>query len=82
LKVNVYVAALYVANVSSDPHTLLGSNTPKELILHFLHNVSDDNSRRPERRALSTTPRSRSQFFKSASRGSRAGWQISRAASG
>jgi hypothetical protein len=42
LKVNVYVAALYVAHVSSDPHVLLGSNTPKELILHFLHNVSDD----------------------------------------
>ena len=41
-KVNVYVAALYVANVSTDPHALLGSNTPKELILHFLHNVSDD----------------------------------------
>src|SRR5215813_8409365 len=42
LKVNVYVAALYVAHVSSDAHVLLGSNTPKELILHFLHNVSDD----------------------------------------
>jgi hypothetical protein len=42
LKVNVYVAALYVAHVSSDPYALLGSNTPKELILHFLHNVSDD----------------------------------------
>jgi hypothetical protein len=42
LKVNVYVAALYVANVSSDAQTLLGSNTPKELILHFLHSVSDD----------------------------------------
>lgn len=42
LKVNVYVAALYVANVSGDPHALLGSNTPKELILHFVHNVSDD----------------------------------------
>jgi hypothetical protein len=42
LKVNVYVAALYVANVSSDPQALLGSNTPKELILHFVHNVSDD----------------------------------------
>jgi hypothetical protein len=42
MKVNVYVAALYVANVSSDPHALLGSNTPKELILHFVHNVSDD----------------------------------------
>ena len=42
LKVNVYVAALYVAKVSGDPHALLGSNTSKELILHFLHNVSDD----------------------------------------
>jgi hypothetical protein len=42
LKVNVYVAGLYVANVSSDPQALLGSHTPKELILHFLHNVSDD----------------------------------------
>jgi hypothetical protein len=41
-KINVYVAALYVAQVSSDPHALLGSNTPKELILHFLHNVSDN----------------------------------------
>ena len=41
-KVNVSVAALSVANVSSVPHTRLGSNTPKELILHFLHNVSDD----------------------------------------
>ena len=41
-KVNVYVAALYVAKVSSDSHARLGSNTPKELILHFLHNVSDD----------------------------------------
>jgi hypothetical protein len=41
-KVNVYVAALYVAHVSSDALALLGSNTPKELILHFLHNVSDD----------------------------------------
>lgn len=42
LKVNVYVAALYVAKVSTDPQALLGSNTPKELILHFLHNASDD----------------------------------------
>jgi hypothetical protein len=41
-KVNVYVAALYVANVSSDAQALLGSNVPKELILHFVHNVSDD----------------------------------------
>ena len=42
LKVNVYVAALYVAKASSEAHALLGSNTPKELILHFVHNVSDD----------------------------------------
>ena len=29
LKINVSVAALYVANVSRDPQALLGSNTPK-----------------------------------------------------
>ena len=29
LKVNVYVAALYVANVSSDAQALLASNTPR-----------------------------------------------------
>ena len=45
-KVNVYVAALYVAKVSSDSHVLLGSNTPKQLILHFVHNVSDDDLRK------------------------------------
>ncbi len=40
LKVNVYVAALYVVKASPDPNAILGSNTPKELILHFLRNVS------------------------------------------
>jgi hypothetical protein len=42
LKVNVYVAALYVAKASSDAQALLASNTPKELILHFVHNVGDN----------------------------------------
>ena len=40
LNVNVYVAALYVAKVSNDANVILGSNTPKELILHFVRNVS------------------------------------------
>src|SRR5215470_11374318 len=40
LKVNVYVAALYVAKPSNDANTILGSNTPKELILQFVRNVS------------------------------------------
>jgi hypothetical protein len=40
LRVNVYVAALYVAKPSNDPKTILESNTPKELILHFVRNVS------------------------------------------
>lgn len=38
-KVNVYVAALYVAKKSSDPNALLGSSTPSELILHFVRDV-------------------------------------------
>ena len=41
-KVNVYVAALYVAKTSSDPNALLGSNTPSELILQFVRNVGAD----------------------------------------
>jgi hypothetical protein len=39
LKVNVYVAALYVAKKSSDPGVLLGSNAPAELIVHFVRDV-------------------------------------------
>jgi hypothetical protein len=38
-KVNVYVAALYVAKTSTDPNTILGSNAPKELILQFVRDV-------------------------------------------
>jgi len=39
LKINVYVAALYVARTSNDPVVILGSDTPKELILHFVRDV-------------------------------------------
>lgn len=39
LKVNVYVAALYVAQTSTDANAILAANTPQELILHFLRNV-------------------------------------------
>jgi len=45
-KVNVYVAALYVAKTSSDPGALLGSNTPSELILQFVRNVGADDLRK------------------------------------
>src|SRR4249920_1158056 len=40
LKVNVYVAALYVTKPSADANLLLVSSSPKQLILHFLRNVS------------------------------------------
>ena len=39
LKVNVYVAALYVAQKSTDANTILGSNSPKKLVLHFVRDV-------------------------------------------
>jgi Chalcone isomerase-like len=39
LKVNVYVAALYTAKATSDPNAILGSNTPKQLFLHFVRDV-------------------------------------------
>ena len=45
-KVNVYVAALYVAKPSSDPNVLLGSNTTSELILQFVRNVGVDDLRK------------------------------------
>jgi hypothetical protein len=39
LKVNVYVAALYVAQASTDANAILGAATPKQLTLHFVRNV-------------------------------------------
>jgi hypothetical protein len=39
LKVNVYVAALYVAQPSKDANAILKSGAPKELILHFVRDV-------------------------------------------
>jgi hypothetical protein len=45
-KVNVYVAALYVAKTSADPKALLGGNTPSELILQFVRNVGADDLRK------------------------------------
>jgi hypothetical protein len=39
MKINVYVAALYVASPSSDPTVILDSTTPKEISLRFVRNV-------------------------------------------
>jgi hypothetical protein len=38
-KVNVYVGALYVVKTSNDASAILASNTPKEIVLHFVRNV-------------------------------------------
>jgi hypothetical protein len=46
LKVSVYVAALYVAKASTDPSTILGSDTPRELILQFVRDVGADDLRK------------------------------------
>jgi hypothetical protein len=45
-KVNVYVAALYVAKTSADANALLTSNTPSELVLQFVRNVGADDLRK------------------------------------
>src|SRR5260221_10330987 len=45
-KVNVYVAALYVAKTSSDASAILGATTPSELILQFVRNVGADDLRK------------------------------------
>lgn len=39
LKVNVYVAALYVIHTSRDPQALIDPGTPAELTLQFVRNV-------------------------------------------
>jgi len=39
LKVNVYVAGLYLTRTSTDAGAILDSKTPKELILHFVRDV-------------------------------------------
>jgi len=39
-KVNVYIAALYVAKTSNDPKALLGADTSSAMILHFVRNVA------------------------------------------
>ena len=39
LKVNVYVAALYVAKPSTDSAAILAAPTPKQLVLHFVRSV-------------------------------------------
>ena len=46
LKVSVYVAALYTAKPSADPNAILGSDTPKELILQFVRDVGADDLRK------------------------------------
>jgi hypothetical protein len=38
-KVNVYVAALYLAKTSTDANVILGTPAPYELVLHFVRNV-------------------------------------------
>jgi hypothetical protein len=55
LKVNVYVAALYVSRASHDPKVLVESNGPDELILHFVHSVSADDLRKGWSEGLSKT---------------------------
>lgn len=39
LKVNVYVAGLYVAQTSTDAKAILGASTPKQLTLHFVRDI-------------------------------------------
>src|SRR5687768_4156605 len=42
LKVNVYVAALYVTRPSRDSKALIDSNGPYQLVLHLVRDVGDD----------------------------------------
>ena len=42
LKVNVYVGALYLTKTSNDASAILASNTPKQIVLHFVRSVGGD----------------------------------------
>ena len=46
LKVEVYVAALYVTETSRDPNPLINSDAPEELVLHFLRSVDAEDVRK------------------------------------
>jgi hypothetical protein len=46
LKVNVYVAALYVVQPQRDPKPLIESDTPQQLVLHFVRNVGVEDLRK------------------------------------
>jgi len=46
LKVNVYVAALYVVQPQSDPKALIESDMPQQLVLHFVRNVDAEDLRK------------------------------------
>jgi chalcone isomerase-like protein len=45
-RVDVYVAALYVAATSGDPNSLINSDRPQELIVHFLRGVGVEDLRK------------------------------------
>ena len=44
-KVSVYVAALYVPKPTSDATAILGTDTAKQMVLHFVRNVGVDDLR-------------------------------------
>ena len=46
LKVNVYVGALYVVQPLHDPKPLIESDTPQQLVLHFVRNVGVEDLRK------------------------------------
>lgn len=46
LKINVYVAALYVAHPGRDPRALIESDTPQQIVLQFVRNVGADDLRK------------------------------------
>ena len=45
LKINVYVAGLYVANTSKDPSALVRTDAPSQLVLHMVRDVGADDLR-------------------------------------
>ncbi len=75
-KVNVYVAALYVAKTSNDPNVILGAKAPSELILQFVRDVGAADIPRAGKKVSRRTRKQSCLPSRIASRCSKAGWPI------
>lgn len=64
LKINVYVAALYVTKPQRDPTPLIQSDGPQELVVHFVRNVDVEDLHKAFGEAFERSPAGQSPSMK------------------